>query len=480
MFKHALTQEVAYKALLNERRLALHGSVVAALERLHSDRLFAHLDRLSYHAFHGELWGKAATFSRRAGSKAVARSASRQAVACFERALAALDRLDESTETLEQALDVHLDLQSALVPLGHLDRMLASLRAAERLAERLGGQKRLGRVYAYMGHCFWWAGEPARAVESCRRSLAIAADTGDSGLAMVSNVRLGQACFALGRYRDVVGACQAAMDLLGAESTGNTFDLPAMPSGVSLSFMSRCQALLGDFPSGIETGKQAGKLAEQAAHPYSMVIAYWALGDIYATQGQCELAAGLLEQAARICSSGKFALMAPIVDRHLAEAYGVWGRTDEAVRLLESAVRDLATVKFMPALPGAYAALAEAYLIAGRLDEARRTAEQARALCAAHEQAATEAGVVRILGEVGLACSSSPAETKALFTEAWHRAERLENRPLMARCALGLARADRAAGEHASGWIDVAMSMLREMGMTRWVQADLAVAESGL
>ena len=471
MFKHALTQEVAYKALLQERRLPLHGQVVAGLERLYADNLFPHLDRLSYHAFRGELWEKAATYSRRAGSKAIARSASRQAVLCFEQALAALGHLEESRETTEQSLDVHLDLQSALVPLGHLERMLESLRAAERLAERLGEQSRLGRVYAYMAHCFWWSGEPARAVESCQRSLAIAAECGDSGLAMVSNVRLGQASFALGRYRQVVQACQAALDILGAESIGNVFDLPAMPAVVSLSFMGRCQALLGDFPVGVETAKQAGKVAEQAEHPYSMVIAYWALGDIYITQGRCEPAIGLLEQAARMCSAGKFALMVPIVNRLLGEAYCLWGRGDEGVRLLEGAVQDLAAVKYMPALPGAYASLSEGYLLAGRFGEALRAAQQARELSTAHEQEATEAAVVRILGEIGLARSSAPDETKAFFSEAWARAERLENRPLMARCALGLSRAERGLGEPgpALEHLGVAVQMLAEMGMTRWL-----------
>ena len=98
MFKHALTQEVAYKALLQERRLPLHGQVVAGLERLYADHLLPHLERLSYHAFRGELWEKAATYSRRAGAKAIARSASRQAVVYFEQALAALGHLEESRE----------------------------------------------------------------------------------------------------------------------------------------------------------------------------------------------------------------------------------------------------------------------------------------------------------------------------------------------------------------------------------------------
>src|SRR5262245_23372692 len=36
-FKHALTHEVAYSGLLQERRRALHASIVEAIERLHSD-----------------------------------------------------------------------------------------------------------------------------------------------------------------------------------------------------------------------------------------------------------------------------------------------------------------------------------------------------------------------------------------------------------------------------------------------------------
>ena len=97
----------------------------------------------------------------------------------------------------------------------------------------------------------------------------------------------------------------------------------------------------------------------------------------------------------------------------------------------------------------------------------------------AHEQEATEAAIVRILGEIGLAQSGTPGETKGFFSEAWARAERLENRPLMARCALGLSRAERGIGERgpALEHLGVAVQMLREMGMTRWLheaQADLA------
>jgi class 3 adenylate cyclase len=76
-FKHALTHEVAYGSLLQERRRALHAQIVDALERLAPTRLDEHVDRLAHHALRGEVWDKALRYCRQAGAKAVERSALR-------------------------------------------------------------------------------------------------------------------------------------------------------------------------------------------------------------------------------------------------------------------------------------------------------------------------------------------------------------------------------------------------------------------
>ena len=61
-FKHALTHEVAYGSLLQERRKTLHARIVAAIERLYADRLDEHVERLAHHALRAETLGR----SRRA------------------------------------------------------------------------------------------------------------------------------------------------------------------------------------------------------------------------------------------------------------------------------------------------------------------------------------------------------------------------------------------------------------------------------
>ncbi|MBI2466849.1 MAG: hypothetical protein HYV62_03375 [Candidatus Rokubacteria bacterium] len=63
-FGHALTHEVAYQSLLQERRRALHVQVVEAFERLYPERLAERVHWLAHHAFRGEIWGKALTYLR--------------------------------------------------------------------------------------------------------------------------------------------------------------------------------------------------------------------------------------------------------------------------------------------------------------------------------------------------------------------------------------------------------------------------------
>jgi predicted ATPase len=127
-FKHALTHDVAYAGLLGERRRDLHAAVVAALERLHADRLVEHVERLAHHARQGEVWDKAVRYLRQAGVKVFLRSANREAATCFEQALDALRRLPERPAAIAESLDIRFDLRNALLLLGEGDGGASSTR----------------------------------------------------------------------------------------------------------------------------------------------------------------------------------------------------------------------------------------------------------------------------------------------------------------------------------------------------------------
>ncbi len=187
-FKHALTHDVAYANVGERRRRELHDAIVTAIEGLHADRLGEHIERLAEHAFRAERWDKAAVHFRAAGLKAGERSAHREAVACFERALLALRRLPERPGTLEQAVDLRFDLRTSLTPLGEHRLIVDHLQEARRAAESLGDPHRLGRVSAYMADYARNMGRYDEAIESGRRALAMARDVGDFALQVASTM----------------------------------------------------------------------------------------------------------------------------------------------------------------------------------------------------------------------------------------------------------------------------------------------------
>jgi predicted ATPase len=156
-FKHALTHDVAYGSLLQDRRRELHAKVVQTVEALFADRLTEQIERLAHHAFRGEVWVKAVGYLRQAAAKALARSANREAVAYLEQALAALAHLPETRETLGQAIDLRFELRNSLIPSGNSGDV-TTLRDAGRLAKALDDPRRLGWVSVYMSQYLWVTG----------------------------------------------------------------------------------------------------------------------------------------------------------------------------------------------------------------------------------------------------------------------------------------------------------------------------------
>ncbi len=115
-FTHALTHEVTYNGLLRARRSSLHARLVNAIETLYRDRLGEHIERLAQHAVRGELLEKAVRYLRQAGQKALSRSALENGRVWFEQALAILEKVPETKENIELAIDIRFDLRNSLHP----------------------------------------------------------------------------------------------------------------------------------------------------------------------------------------------------------------------------------------------------------------------------------------------------------------------------------------------------------------------------
>ena len=121
--------------------------IVEALEALAGDRVAEQVERLAHHALRGEVWDKALTYCRQAGEKALARSAHREAVACFEQALRASQRISPRSATSSRRASISASiLTRRSCALGDPRRGFDYLREAAALAEELDDQRRLGRI----------------------------------------------------------------------------------------------------------------------------------------------------------------------------------------------------------------------------------------------------------------------------------------------------------------------------------------------
>ena len=80
VFKHALTQEVAYESLLTTRRQALHAAAGQALETLYAPRLEEAYERLAYHYARTDNVAKAVAYLTRVAEKAARNSAHVEAI----------------------------------------------------------------------------------------------------------------------------------------------------------------------------------------------------------------------------------------------------------------------------------------------------------------------------------------------------------------------------------------------------------------
>ena len=204
-FKHALTHEVTYGSLLQERRRELHTRLVDAIETLHPDRLGEHIERLAHHALRGELREKAVSYLRQAGLKAAARSALPEARGWFEQALGVLEAQPGARLHWSRASRYRLELRPILAQLSEVQMTLERLREAEALAERLNDDRRRGRVCAFMTNSHSLLGELDEARASGTRALAIARGRlGDLELRILATTYLEQVHYFRGEYERVV------------------------------------------------------------------------------------------------------------------------------------------------------------------------------------------------------------------------------------------------------------------------------------
>jgi len=106
IFKHAITQEVAYNSLLVKRRREIHEKIGNAIEELYLKRLEEFYEILAYHYQRSDNREKAAEYLMLAAKKAAYRFAGEEAMVFSEEALKILDNLPSTEENEKLRIDI--------------------------------------------------------------------------------------------------------------------------------------------------------------------------------------------------------------------------------------------------------------------------------------------------------------------------------------------------------------------------------------
>jgi predicted ATPase len=115
LFKHALTQDAAYQALLKSRRQQVHQRIARVLEEQFPETCKTQPELLAHHYTQAGLSRQAVSYWQRAGQRAVQHSAYAEAISHLTTAIALLRTLPDTPERTQQELDLQITLGPAFI-----------------------------------------------------------------------------------------------------------------------------------------------------------------------------------------------------------------------------------------------------------------------------------------------------------------------------------------------------------------------------
>jgi class 3 adenylate cyclase/tetratricopeptide (TPR) repeat protein len=337
-FKHALTHEIAYGGVLQERRRALHAAIVGAVERQYAGRLAEQVEVLAHHAVRGGVQDKAVRYLRQAGEKSLGRSAIREAIGFFENALAILAERAETPETLSEMLDIDITLGPALMALkGATDPEVAAVyERALALVDRLDDAPRRFPVVWGQWFISYQAGRYAAARASGQRLLEDAQAGDDSGRLVEAHHALWPTLLAMGDARAAVPHMERGIALYDRERHAAQATLYAGhdPGACCRYQLGFARWLLGAPDGALSVIADAQRLASDLNHPPTTAVTLAFAAFVLALRGERAAAAASANGLLALAEQHGFA---PWTDIALVlRDFGSENRPDAAALLARS------------------------------------------------------------------------------------------------------------------------------------------------
>jgi predicted ATPase/class 3 adenylate cyclase len=336
IFKHALTQEVAYNSLLKKRRKEIHEKIGDAIQLLYSERLEEYYELLAYHYGHGDNSVMALEYLEKANQKSIGMNAMQEAISFFKEAMQLLDTLPYTEENQHRRISLLAKQFFAFRLLNRAPELYDILLHYEPTALGLQNKGVLGAFYVAMGYCEYAFGDYDKSINSLTKGIELCKKAGYieeataayAALEMVYNftgfydqvfklkkeilllleqrfnprlyvqtlVMAADSYLYLGRWQEALKECQKALDIAQEYSNDSLISL-------STAVISMIHRFRGDQEQALKYSKLA---VEKAPTPLDKLISQTAYGAAYCHSDEPKKGVELLEEMIPIYRSAKY------------------------------------------------------------------------------------------------------------------------------------------------------------------------------
>src|SRR6266536_1123974 len=288
MFKHALTQDVAYGSLLVQRRKELHHLVGLAIEDLYADRLPEHLEMLAYHFARAEDWERALDYLLKAAEKATKAFGLRQALDLYGEALETARRLGERVPAAT-FMAIHRARAELFFGIGDFDRSRTEAEVLVELTRRVQDRPAEAGALIQIASALQWMEDFPPALERAQEAIEIAGSSG-------AQAPLGGALYVRGYVHLVSGRLDAAEEDLGRALAIGRAGLDTRGQGLALHTLALRRSWQGEYQASLKVANEAVEIAREHRLVVPLIRGLWNIGVAWTDLGDYERALAALSE----------------------------------------------------------------------------------------------------------------------------------------------------------------------------------------
>jgi class 3 adenylate cyclase/tetratricopeptide (TPR) repeat protein len=459
-FKHGLIRDAAYEALLKSRRKELHRQVAQTIDGQFPALKDSSPELLARHWTEAGEMNPAIAEWQRAGERAIARSAYREAEQHYRLALDLLNKLPESSERDTRELNLQIALGGLLgATRGYSSAATGDPFARARVLSERGGVDKALQVLNGL-----WGTAHTRGEQ--RKALALADQMLETAQTIGSTLALSTAHYAAGLPRIYLGDLTGAQEHLRLaiqyyrEKDLVDRPVPNVPGVGVHVFAAQNEWRMGYPDRALRHVDDAIAIAHRRNDTYAMVFALSVGAFVYGARGDFSRTVEVSEEALRLSASFGFPLQGAIAKIRSSWARARIGETTGVVDRIQEGIAEFNALKFYLARPHWLGVLSEAQAAARSTVEALATLEEA--LEPNLDELIERPDLLRLRGELILLTNSAGGARLALaerdFLAAIEAAQRMQAKSYELRATTSLARLLAQQGRS-----DEALAMLAEI-----------------